>query len=109
MKYLYDFNYLIERIIYGFGKNKRYHLHYSKNNINCYVSGDNVEELKQYAKDNNITTWEIFRNDYHSTTQEEYLVAWYDKGGRNYWSNRAKKDESLYKKNPYYLIDKYNL
>ncbi|MCK9416135.1 hypothetical protein M0Q97_05705, partial [Candidatus Dojkabacteria bacterium] len=79
---------------------KRYHLHHSKDNISSSISGDNIEELKRYAKDNNITTWEIFRTGYYSTTQEEYLVVWYDKGGRNYWSNRAEKDESLFKKNP---------
>jgi hypothetical protein len=74
-----------------------YEMYHSHNNMATKVKGKSVDALEQAARKQGIKAWSIFRvtPNFHSTTQEEYLVRWYDETNRDYWSNRAVKEPEL--------------
>ena len=63
---------------------KKYWMHTVKDNMVGEQKSDSLPELLKLAKQNNYDTFEIFRNDpnFHSTTQKEYLMFWYDNSNR---------------------------
>lgn len=74
-----------------------YELHYTVDSMRASKEFKTMSLAIQHALNTpRISEWSLFRNapGFHSTTQEEYLINWYDKGG-NYWSNRALKDPKL--------------
>lgn len=72
-------------------------MHYSKDGMREAKGGNTYLELINVANVKDLEEFAIFKQaaGFHSTTQENYLVAWYDKNGNGYWSNRAKKEPDL--------------
>lgn len=78
-----------------------YVIHFSQDNMADAVGADSVQELiDNVVKKRKLKEFSIFKQDsgFHSTTQDEYLKTWYDEGD-GYWSNMAKKEPELMKKN----------
>ena len=75
-------------------------MYFSDGGMRQAVGSRSKQELLEFAKEKSLKSFEIFRNDqgFHSTTQDEFLIGWYDETGRNYWSNIAKKSPKLLKK-----------
>jgi len=61
------------------------------------LGGDTYLDLINAANAKSLKSFAIYKQapGFHSTTQENYLVAWYDEDGNGYWSNRAKKEPDL--------------
>lgn len=61
------------------------------------LGGDTYLDLINAANAKSLKSFAIFKRapGFHSTSQEQYLVAWYDHDGNGYWSNRAKKEPDL--------------
>ena len=81
--------------------NLRYELHYTIEHIRGLRRNNSPSKLILWAKQQKgITEWDLFRNDsgFHSSTQDEYLINWWDKSGNSYWSNMSKKNPALLKK-----------
>lgn len=68
-------------------KKFQYAMYYPKNGVESGVSGKSTEELVHFAKGLKVKQFEIFRNGsgFHSSEQEEFLVAW---GGDSRWAKR---------------------
>jgi hypothetical protein len=77
-----------------------YQLYHNKDNIASAIGGKSEKELIHKAKQLKLNSFEIFKkgHGFHSTTQEEFLVSWYDKKDNGYWTNRSKTDSELLKK-----------
>lgn len=60
-------------------------------------AGSEQELIDNVAIPRKLKDFAIFRkgSGFHSTTQEEFLVSWYDKDGGSYWFNRAQKEPEL--------------
>jgi hypothetical protein len=76
---------------------------YSKDNIASAKGAKSERELISMAKNLNLKEFAIYKTyangrTFYSTADENFLVSWYDKGGRDYWSNRSKKEPELLKK-----------
>jgi hypothetical protein len=99
MKTIKDFNSFVNEKYKSFSEYP-YQLYHNKNQMASAIGGKSEKELINQAKKLELKRFEIFKNNprFHSTTQEEYLVSWYDKDGDNYWSNRSKKEPELLKK-----------
>lgn len=72
-----------------------YGIYFSENGMANAVGANTVKELIQHvAKARKLDNFAIFKQsgNFHSTTQEEYLVAWFGDG--TYWDNTMKKDPS---------------
>lgn len=84
----------------GFAKYP-YQMYFSDNGMADAVGAGTVKELiDNVAVKRKLKDFAIFKADskFHSTTQEEYLVKWYDESDSSYWANRAKKEPELNKK-----------
>jgi hypothetical protein len=79
--------------------NKPYVVHYTHEHMRGSDYGNSPQQLADKMVEMGASEWAVYSNSggFHSTTQENYLVLWYDRGN-NYWSNRAKKDPTLLKK-----------
>lgn len=74
----------------------RYELHFSDGIRQMLKGNDPKKLIAEIEAKPSVREWSLFRNDggFHSSTQDEYLVKWWDNGS-NYWSNRAKKEPKL--------------
>lgn len=77
-----------------------YQMYYSLDNIASADGAKTEKELIDLAKKKKVKAFAIFKagQGFHSTTQEEFLVSWYDSTGHDYWSNRSKNEPDLKKK-----------
>jgi hypothetical protein len=80
-----------------------FQMFHSKDNIASAVGGNSEKELINLAKKLNLKEFAIYKSyangrTFYSTADEDFLISWYDKGGRDYWSNRSKKEPELLKK-----------
>ena len=73
-----------------------YWMHTNKNNMVGSRKGNDLKRLLLLAKQNQDDAFAIYKNgsNFHSTTQQEYLIYWYEKSG-GYWTNMAKKQSEL--------------
>jgi hypothetical protein len=77
-----------------------YGIYFSDKGMADAVGAKTVKELiDNVVLKRGLTDFAIFKqgSGFHSTTQEEYLVAW--AGDGSYWANTAKKKPELMKKN----------
>ena len=80
---------------------KSYEIIYS-DGIRQKKTAKDISSAKKIAKEltnkPNMKDVEIFKSSpgFHSTTQEEYLIAWWGDG--SYWDNMSKKNPELLKK-----------
>jgi len=74
-----------------------YQMYYSQDSIAKADGKNSISELLKIARDKKLKEFSIFKNNprFNSTTQDEYLVMWYDEKDNSYWSNRSKKEPEL--------------
>lgn len=79
---------------------KAYWMCTNKDNMAGSQKSNDIKKLLQLAKTNNYDEFAIYKNlpQFHSTTQFEYLIFWYDSSNVGYYSNMAKKQPKLLKK-----------
>ena len=78
----------------------RYELAYTIDNCCGMRRNNSPSKLIEWInKQKGVSEWALYKNasGFHSTTQDEYLVNWWDKGN-NYWSNRSKNEPKLLNK-----------
>ena len=77
---------------------KPYQMYFVKNNMRQATGSNKLADLLNYAKENNLDNFEIFKNGsgFHSTTQDEFLLYW--KGDGTYFDNRSKREPELLSK-----------
>lgn len=100
---MHNFNHYLKQVNEKSFKDFPFELHYTADHMRAGKGFKSIQQAVQYATTTpGISEWSLFKNGsgFHSTTQEEFLIYWYDKGG-NYWSNRSVKEPAL-------LTKKYN-
>jgi len=77
----------------------KYWMSYKEHQMVAAKKSNDIVALLRYAKQVGADEFGIYMQSpgFHSTTQQEFLVAWYDKSGSGYWSNMAKKNPELKK------------
>ncbi len=77
----------------------KYWMSYTEHNMVAAKKSNDIVALLRHAKNVGADQFGIYNQQpgFHSTTQQEFLVAWYDKSGSGYWSNMAKKNPELRK------------
>ncbi len=75
----------------------RYELHFT-DGIRQVLKGNDPEKLiSDVTAKPEVREWSLFKTGpgFHSTTQDEFLVKWWDKYEDGYWPNMAKKKPEL--------------
>lgn len=100
---MHNFNHYLKQVNEKSFKDFPFELHYTADHMRAGKGFKSIQQAVQYATTTpGISEWSLFKNGsgFHSTTQDEFLIYWYDNGG-NYWSNRSVKEPAL-------LAKKYN-